>query len=71
MVGDINLHAAEASSTESKAVSRAEDFQSWSIHVDVRSPSSVETAIQETVKTFGRIDYCVNCAGVRIMQSDY
>ncbi|OGE54984.1 hypothetical protein PENARI_c005G02996 [Penicillium arizonense] len=34
------------------------------IAVDVRDQASVETMVQEAVKTFGRIDYCANVAGI-------
>jgi NAD(P)-dependent dehydrogenase (short-subunit alcohol dehydrogenase family) len=34
------------------------------MQVDVTAEKSVTRAMEHMVQTFGRIDYCVNCAGV-------
>lgn len=34
------------------------------VPVDIRDPAAVESAVEATVGAFGRIDLCVNCAGV-------
>ena len=66
MVADINLDAANKVAIESKAVATAPHFLAEAIHVDVAMEDSVKTAVSRALERFGRIDYCVNCAGVSI-----
>lgn len=40
-------------------------FRAEAVHVDVTKEKSVKGAVSHMVKTFGRIDYCINSAGVR------
>ncbi|PHH61957.1 hypothetical protein CDD81_7706 [Ophiocordyceps australis] len=64
VVADIDLAAAEKSSAECKAVASRPGFESRALHMDVTLLDSVEGGVAEMCKVFGRIDYCVNCAGV-------
>jgi NAD(P)-dependent dehydrogenase (short-subunit alcohol dehydrogenase family) len=60
----MNLDAAKAVVEECKGVATAADLRIEAIHVDVALSESVQQATEYMVKTFGRIDYCVNSAGV-------
>ncbi|KAI0531912.1 NAD(P)-binding protein [Xylaria digitata] len=42
------------------------DFRAEAIQVDVTLPDSVQRATAYMIKTFGRIDYCVNGTGIRV-----
>lgn len=50
--------------TEKVIIEISSDVQVKSIAVDVRNQASVQTMVDTTLSTFGRLDYCVNCAGV-------
>jgi NAD(P)-dependent dehydrogenase (short-subunit alcohol dehydrogenase family) len=64
MITDIDLEHAESVVGENTAVSMAPNFQAKLIKIDVTSEGSVKKAVDEMVRAFGCIDYCVNCAGV-------
>ncbi|KAI0141130.1 NAD(P)-binding protein [Hypoxylon sp. NC0597] len=64
MVADINLESATKVANESKAVATHPNFRAEAVQVDVTVPDSVQHATEATVRAFGRIDYCVNGAGV-------
>ncbi|KAI9146992.1 Short-chain dehydrogenase srdC [Paramyrothecium foliicola] len=65
VVVDINHDAAEDTSQECRNVARNKKFISTSSQVDVSSLQGVEKAVHEASGFLGgRIDYCVNCAGI-------
>ncbi|KAI1408767.1 NAD(P)-binding protein [Hypoxylon sp. FL1857] len=64
MVADINFESATKVANESKAVATHPDFHAEAVQVDVTLPDSVQHAIEATTRAFGRIDYCVNGAGI-------
>jgi NAD(P)-dependent dehydrogenase (short-subunit alcohol dehydrogenase family) len=39
-------------------------FRAEAIQVDITQEDSVKNAVSQMRRSFGRIDYCVNCAGV-------
>jgi NAD(P)-dependent dehydrogenase (short-subunit alcohol dehydrogenase family) len=51
---------------DSKAIATNPDFHAEAIRLDVSLPDSVQHATARTVEIFGRIDYCVNGAGVSL-----
>lgn len=59
-VADFNLEGAQkhAKSLEEKGV------KALAVKVDVSDKTSVEQAVEETVKAFGTIEMMVNCAGI-------
>ena len=63
---DINLEAAEKAAKESLGVARHSDYRAISIHVDITHEADVWDMVKKTCREFGRIDYAVNCAGVRL-----
>lgn len=42
------------------------NFRAEALHIDVTLPESIDTVMHNTVNSFGRIDYCVVCAGVSL-----
>lgn len=65
VVADINLDGASAVAAESKSVATNPKFVgAEAVHVDVADEDSVQRAVAKTIELFGRIDYCVNAAGV-------
>ncbi|KUL86301.1 hypothetical protein ZTR_08596 [Talaromyces verruculosus] len=65
-ITDINLEAAKNVAAECKAVATSANFRVETLQVDITQEDSVQSATKHMVETFGRIDYCVNCAGVGV-----
>ncbi|RDA93279.1 hypothetical protein CP533_2064 [Ophiocordyceps camponoti-saundersi (nom. inval.)] len=68
VVADKDLEAATQVAAECEAVATATQFRIEAIYIDVSQEASVEKATDFMVQAFGRIDYCVNCAGVGVEQ---
>ncbi|KAL7624842.1 hypothetical protein AAE478_004056 [Parahypoxylon ruwenzoriense] len=66
VVADINLEAAKSAVSACKAVASDETFHAEAISIDVTVDESVKTAVGRALEMFGRIDYCVNSAGVGV-----
>lgn len=72
VVADLNLEAAEKVVREceeaaaSSPSSHPQGFKALAVSVDVGSRASVDAMVQAAVEAFGRIDYCVNSAGVGV-----
>ncbi|KAK7740883.1 hypothetical protein SLS62_010941 [Diatrype stigma] len=68
LIADIDLEAAKSAASEIVAASKQPGFRAElrveTVFVDITAQQSVESAFEKMVDTFGRIDYCVNCAGV-------
>ncbi|KAI1424728.1 NAD(P)-binding protein [Xylaria sp. FL1777] len=69
VVADIQLDLAKSLVTELPALAISPDFKAKEVKVDVTSEESVKKAIEEAVSFYGRIDYCVNCAGVGVQSA--
>ena len=63
---DLNLDAAQAGAESSKAIATNPEYRALALAVDVADVKSVEGMVTKTVATFGRVDYSVNSAGVRL-----
>lgn len=62
---DRNLPAAEKAAEESRRIANNnEEYCPLAIQVDVADGQSVEEMLAQTLEKFGRVDYCVNAAGV-------
>ena len=61
-IADINVHLLQTTQDEIKKNYPATEVKA--IPVDVRSQESVQAMVDETVRSFGRIDYCGNIAGI-------
>lgn len=70
LIADMNVEAAGRVIAECKSVATASNFRAEAIQIDISQEESVAKATSYMVETFGRIDYCINCAGVRLMRAD-
>ncbi|KAI1851628.1 hypothetical protein JX265_010712 [Neoarthrinium moseri] len=66
IIADLNIDAAEEVARGLTGIATAESFRSRAIKVDVASEESVKNAVEEAVRYLGRIDYCVNSAGIGV-----
>ncbi|KAI3317928.1 hypothetical protein HD806DRAFT_513701 [Xylariaceae sp. AK1471] len=66
MVADLQLSSAEKVVAEITSLATASNFRAQAIEVDVTLETSVESAVQQAVRSFGRIDYCINSAGIGV-----
>ncbi|KAI1125553.1 hypothetical protein F5Y10DRAFT_279398 [Nemania abortiva] len=66
LVADLNIEAAKAVAAECKAAASSPSFVIEIVHLDVSQEASVQHAVDYMLQLFGRIDYCVNCAGVGV-----
>ena len=71
MIADLDEDAANKVVAECKAVATNAEFRIEQVHVDVTHEASVEHATAQTMQAFGRIDYCVNSAGVSLSGSTW
>ncbi|KAI9931400.1 hypothetical protein ASPWEDRAFT_25723 [Aspergillus wentii DTO 134E9] len=61
---DLNLAAAEEAAEHSKTVAKHEAYRALAVSVDVTDRSQVDQMVEQTIATFGRVDYSVNAAGI-------
>lgn len=62
---DRNLPAAEEAAETSRRIANNHDsYHALVIQVDVADRQSIEGMLSQTLEKFGRVDYCVNAAGV-------
>jgi hypothetical protein len=64
LVADLDHAAACRVAEECQAMASSVDFQAMATQVDVCSEQSVGQATSMATHVFGRIDYCVNSAGI-------
>ncbi|KAI1778188.1 NAD(P)-binding protein [Hypoxylon cercidicola] len=64
LIADINLGSAQDVAAEIKTAATNPGCRAEAIHVDVALEESVNSVLKQMVHSFGRIDYCVVCAGV-------
>lgn len=64
---DINEQGAQESAEKSKSFAKHPDYRAVAVQVDITNEASVQNMVDKAVKEFGRIDYSINCAGVRIL----
>ncbi|KAK2603635.1 hypothetical protein QQS21_004216 [Conoideocrella luteorostrata] len=66
LIADMNVDAAERVAADCKALASASTFRVAVTRIDVSQKDSVAEATERMVDTFGRIDYCINCAGIGV-----
>ncbi|KAH9897464.1 hypothetical protein F4778DRAFT_236172 [Xylariomycetidae sp. FL2044] len=66
LVADIDLEAAQRTANEVRSMSKQPGPHIEVAQVDVTLQESVESAFKLMVDAFGRIDYCVTCAGIPV-----
>ena len=64
MIGDVDLDATRNVVGECLAAATNSQFRAEAVQVDVAQEDSVRDIFGRMVEVFGRMDYCVNCAGV-------
>lgn len=65
VIADIDMEAAGAVAAECRqAAPSRSGFSADAVSIDVRQEDSVNSALALAARTLGRIDYCVNAAGV-------
>ncbi|KAF4953185.1 hypothetical protein FGADI_6160 [Fusarium gaditjirri] len=69
LVADITAHLAINVVSECKAAAVNKDFSCEAICVEVTREDSVQNLMSHAVQIFGRIDYCVNSAGIGLQQA--
>lgn len=63
---DMNTETAKTSSEESKKVASNKEYQTTIFEMNVQDDKSVQAMVDFVVKEFGRLDYAINAAGVRL-----
>lgn len=71
LIADMNVEAAGRVIAECKSVATASNFRAEAIQIDISQEESVAKATSYMVETFGRIDYCINCAGVSLKRAGF
>lgn len=66
LVADINKQGAHETAEKSKQYAKHPEYRALGVTVDVTDAISVQGMVDVAIKEFGRIDYSVNSAGVRI-----
>ncbi|PHH80581.1 hypothetical protein CDD80_840 [Ophiocordyceps camponoti-rufipedis] len=66
VVADRDGEAASRVAAECESVASASGFRVEAVEMDVSSEESVQAVTENMVRALGRIDYCVNCAGVGV-----
>ena len=64
MFADINDNTAKEAVELSKKYATHPDYQATTYKLDVTDVKAVHDLVGTTVKTFGRLDYAINGAGV-------
>ncbi|KAL4938553.1 hypothetical protein BDV06DRAFT_215007 [Aspergillus oleicola] len=64
LVADIDIAAAAKTAEKCRGVATNPDFRVEAAYVDITDEQSVRDAAALMVKNFGRMDHCVNCAGI-------
>lgn len=65
LFADVSADAAAKAADESKKFATNQAYKALSTEVDVTNVESVQKMVDLAMKEFGRIDYCINAAGVR------
>ena len=64
LFADIDAVASAKAAEESKEIATNPTYRALSTKVDVADARSIQHMVDLAVKEFGRIDYCINAAGV-------
>ncbi|KAL4995503.1 hypothetical protein BDV10DRAFT_196666 [Aspergillus recurvatus] len=64
LIADIDTTAAAETASRCRNVATNADFRVQTTLVDITDEKSVKAAAALMISTFGRMDYCVNCAGI-------
>ncbi|KAF6813134.1 3-alpha-(Or 20-beta)-hydroxysteroid dehydrogenase [Colletotrichum musicola] len=67
LIADISVTAAASAVAKCEAAATNSRFRAVAIHVDVTLEDSVQSLMDQMTQAFGRMDYCINCAGIGAM----
>jgi NAD(P)-dependent dehydrogenase (short-subunit alcohol dehydrogenase family) len=67
---DLNEESAISTAEESKQYASNTNYKAAGIKVDVTKADEVQNMVDFVVREFGRLDYCVNSAGVSHRHAD-
>ena len=65
---DVDFEKAKEAAEKSKQYATNKQYGTLAVGVDVTNESSVQAMVNAAVAEFGRLDYCVNSAGVRFFK---
>lgn len=65
LFADIKETEAKEAAEKSKELVTTRDYQAFAVQVNLADTASVRSMVDYAVEKFGRIDYCINSAGVR------
>ncbi|RWA08740.1 hypothetical protein EKO27_g6376 [Xylaria grammica] len=68
-IADLNLQAASDTLAECQAMTKGKGFKGKALKIDITRESSVCEVFSDVSQTLGRIDYCVNCAGIGVQEA--
>ena len=71
LFADVDVNATAQVAEESKKLATNSNYRAIGTKVDVTSAQSVQDIVDLAMKEFGRIDYCVNAAGVNLSPLSY
>ena len=64
MFADLDEMNAKSAAEESKQFATNQQYKAASLGVDVTDAEQVQHMVDYVIREFGRLDYCVNSAGV-------
>lgn len=64
MFADLDEESAVSTAEESKQYASNKNYRAAAFKVNVTDPDQVQSMVDFVVREFGRLDYCVNSAGV-------
>lgn len=67
LIADLDPNTAADVVEECKAVATNKQFLAQTAQVDITQEDSVRNLMAQMAQAFGRMDYCVNCAGVSVL----
>ncbi|KAI0875429.1 hypothetical protein GGS24DRAFT_489261 [Hypoxylon argillaceum] len=69
LVVDVAMDLAVSVVAECRVAAANARFRAEAFQADITQEPSVRAFVQQMVREFGRIDYCVNCAGIGVQQA--
>ncbi|KAH8697356.1 oxidoreductase [Talaromyces proteolyticus] len=64
VLADLDKSGADDAAVESKKLARNAKFRTIVVQADISDEAAVNGIVDAAIKEFGRIDYCVHCAGM-------
>ncbi|KAI8951138.1 NAD(P)-binding protein [Xylaria longipes] len=68
-IADLDVKAASGTLVECRAIATNTEFKGKAVKVDITGEDSVRSLFSGMVQELGRIDYCINCAGIGVQET--